>query len=138
MSVLMKKDDQNIILIADDEPFIRRSLEFVLKKEGYIVIAVEDGQAAWEKLLSGIKPEIVFLDVMMPQISGFELCKKIRSNSCLSDIYVILLTARWQVSDREYAEKVGVDEYITKPFSPSYIIHRVSEIVKCNQGVSHE
>jgi len=131
-------NSRKTILIADDEPFIRRSLEFVLKREGYLVIAVKDGQEAWEKLMNGARPEIVFLDVMMPKLTGFELCEKIKSEDQLCDIFVILLTARWQASDREYAEKIGVDEYITKPFSPSHIIRRVSAILKSKQGVLHD
>lgn len=126
------------ILVADDEPFIRRSLEFVLRKDGYSVISVKDGQEAWEKLKNGARPEIVFLDVMMPKLTGFDLCKKIKSEAQLCNVYVILLTARWQASDREYAELIGADEYITKPFSPSHIIRRVSEILKSKQGVLHE
>jgi two-component system, OmpR family, alkaline phosphatase synthesis response regulator PhoP len=126
------------ILVADDEPFIRRSLEFVLKKEGYLVVSAKDGQEAWDKLKNGTRPEIVFLDVMMPKLTGFELCQKIKSDTQLCKVYVILLTARWQASDREYAETIGADEYITKPFSPSHIIRRVSEILKSKQGVLHE
>lgn len=126
------------ILIADDEPFIRRSLEYIFKQKDYKVILAQDGQEAWEKLIVGTRPEIAFLDVMMPKLNGFELSKKIKSNHQLNSIYVILLTARWQAADREYAEKIGVDEYITKPFSPSYIIRRVSEILKSKRGVNHE
>lgn len=130
--------NQATILIADDEPFIRRSLSFILKKEGYDVEQAEDGQQAWEKLLHGFKPDVVFLDIMMPRLNGFEVCKMIKSSVQFKDFYVILLTARWRNSDREYAETIGVDEYITKPFSPSYIARRLRTILERRQGVVHE
>ncbi len=126
------------ILLADDEQFILRSLSFVLKREGYNVISVNNGQEAWDKLSAGANPQIVFLDVQMPILSGFEVCKLIKSDVAFKDVYVILLTARWQESDRTYAKTLGVDEYITKPFSPSYIIRRVHEILAEKQGVINE
>ena len=130
--------NKTTILIADDEPFILRSLSFVLKRDGYNVISVTNGQEAWDKLSDGINPKIVFLDVQMPILSGFEVCKLIKSDESYNNIYVILLTARWQESDRSYAKTLGVDEYITKPFSPSYILRRVREILMEKQGEAHE
>ena len=130
--------DKITILVADDEPFILRSLSFVLKRAGYNVISVINGQEAWNKLSGGSNPQIVFLDVQMPILSGFEVCKLIKSDVAFKDVYVVLLTARWQESDRTYAKSLGVDEYITKPFSPSYIIRRVNEILAEKQGVINE
>ena len=65
--------EKTSIMVVDDEPYIRRSLSFVLKQEKYSVITLEDGQLAWEKLCSGFIPDIIFLDVMMPRLSGFDL-----------------------------------------------------------------
>jgi len=129
---------QTTILVADDEPYINRSLSFVLKQEGYHVVSTNDGQEAWEQLLGGVKPEIIFLDVMMPRLSGFELCQMIKSDARFQNIYVILLTARWQETDRKYAQTIGVDEYITKPFSPSNIIRRVNQICLERSGEQDE
>lgn len=126
------------ILVADDEPFILRSLSFVLKRAGYNVISAINGQEAWNKLSGGANPKIVFLDVQMPILSGFEVCKLIKSDVAFKDVYVVLLTARWQEADRTYAKSLGVDEYITKPFSPSYIIRRVHEILAEKQGVVND
>ncbi len=118
------------ILIADDEPFIRRSLAFILKMNGCEVVSVKHGREAWENLNQGFEPDILFLDVMTPQFSGFKLCRLIKEHPRLRNIYVIWLTARWQKSDKEKAESVGIDEYITKPFSPSSIVRRVREIIE--------
>lgn len=129
--------EKTTIMVVDDEPYIRRSLAFVLKQEKYSVITLEDGQLAWEKLCGGFIPEIIFLDVMMPRLSGFDLCKLIKSDYRFKNIYVIMLTARWQEADRKYAAEIGADEYITKPFSPSHILKRVQEIAKNKQELLH-
>ena len=131
-------NEQVSIMVVDDEPFIRRSLSFVLKQEGFQVEIAEDGKEAWEKLLNGIRPQIMFIDVMMPRLSGFELCKLIKSYVRFNDIYLILLTARWQDSDLRKAKSLGCDEYITKPFSPSFILQRVYKIIKDQEGVFYE
>ena len=126
----MMKNNKITLMIVDDEPFIRRTLSLVLQQNGFQVQVAEDGQEAWEKLKGGIIPKIIFIDVMMPRLSGFELCKMIKANDLFKNIHVILLTARWQKSDRIKAESIGIDEYITKPFSPSNIIRRVQNIIK--------
>jgi len=132
----MKKE--TTILVADDEPYINRSLTFVLKQEGYDVVSAQDGQEVWELLIGGLRPDIIFLDVMMPYLSGFEVCQMIKKDDRFLNIYVILLTARWQEADRKRAQIIGVDEYITKPFSPSNIIRRVQQICQERLGVQHE
>ena len=115
------------ILIADDEPFILRSLSFVLKKEGFHVETAKDGQEAID-LLEVSRPGIVFLDIMMPKKNGYEVCTHLKSDPALQDAYVIMLTAKGQASDREVGLGVGADEYMTKPFSPRQIVTRVNEI----------
>ena len=115
------------ILIADDEPFILRSLSFVLKKEGFHVETAKDGQEAID-LLEVSRPGIVFLDIMMPKKNGYEVCTHLKSDPALQDTYVIMLTAKGQASDREVGLGVGADEYMTKPFSPRQIVTRVNEI----------
>ena len=112
------------ILVADDEPFIVRSLTFVLKKQGYKTITATDGEEAVTKIQEE-KPDLVCLDVMMPKKTGFEVCQEVRANPELSDLYIIMLTARGQEADRERGLRLGVNEFMTKPFSPSKIIERV-------------
>ncbi len=130
--------DPPTIFVVDDEPYINRSLSFVLKQAGYKVVSLHDGLEAWEYLKRGNRPEILFLDVMMPRMNGFELCQRIKSDPELKDIYVIFLTAKWQEDDRKRAEKAKGDEYLTKPFSPSFVLRRVREILKEREGAHYE
>jgi DNA-binding response OmpR family regulator len=118
----------NRILVVDDEPFILRSLLFILKKEGYQVASATDGEQALAQIARE-KPDLVFLDVMMPKKDGYEVCRILKSDPALSDIYVILLTAKGQSKDREKGMGVGADEYITRPFSPSMVVEKVRAIL---------
>ncbi len=121
------------VMVVDDEPFILRSLVYVLKKEGYDVTSAEDGNDALAMIRQS-KPEILFLDVMMPKMDGFELCRIIKSDPDLREIYVILLTAKGQAKDRECATQAGADEYITKPFRPSLVIEKVRSLLASKVG----
>ncbi len=116
------------ILVVDDEPFILKSLAFVLKKEGFEVDTAANGIEALE-IIEHRKPDLIFLDVMMPKMNGLELCKKMKDDPQLKDIYVIILTAKGQESDREKGMMIGADEYMTKPFSPSYVVKRVQDLL---------
>ncbi len=117
------------ILIADDEPYILRSLSFVLKKEGFEVETACDGEETLEKARQ-FKPKILFLDIMMPLEDGYEVCKKLKSDPDINDIYVIMLTAKGQIIDKKKGLEVGTDEYITKPFSPREIVDKVKKIME--------
>jgi len=120
------------ILIADDEPFIRTLLEQTLEDfedEGVILLMARNGKEAL-MLVQTENPDLVFLDVMMPHLSGYEVCRRIKEDAELSSTYVILLTARGQEVDRVRGIDVGADEYITKPFDPDDIIHRTQEILQ--------
>ncbi|MEW6440471.1 MAG: response regulator [bacterium] len=116
------------ILVVDDEPFILKSLTFVLKKEGFHVESATNGIEAMETIQRE-KPDLVFLDILMPKMNGLEVCQWIRQDSRLQDIYVIILTAKGQEADREKGLKIGADEYMTKPFSPSFVVKRIKEIL---------
>jgi len=117
------------ILIADDEPYILRSLSFVLKKEGYNVETARNGQEALEKLQE-CRPKVLFLDIMMPKKNGYEVCAELKANPDLNDVHVIMLTAKGQESDKQTGIQAGADEYMTKPFSPRQVVTRVNEIVR--------
>ena len=120
------------ILIADDEPFIRTLLEQTLEDfedEGVILLTARNGKEAL-RLAQTENPDLVFLDVMMPHLSGYEVCRRIKEDAELSSTYVILLTARGQEVDRVRGIDVGADEYITKPFDPDDIIQRTQEILQ--------
>ena len=116
------------ILVVDDEPFILRSLTFILKKNGYEVDSATNGEEAIEAILSG-HPRLVFLDLMMPKKNGLEICTEVRRNAELNDVHIIMLTAKGQEQDREKGLKAGANEYLTKPFSPSKVLTRVRELV---------
>ena len=118
----------NKILVVDDEPNIVRSLAFVFNKEGFDVSIAEDGEQAMTMIRTS-KPNILILDVMMPNKSGYDVCQEVKSDPNLQDIHVLMLTAKGQESDREAALSQGADEYISKPFSPIHILGRVKELL---------
>lgn len=112
------------VLIAEDEPHIVESLSFVLRREGYAVTSVLDGEAALRHLRSDA-PDLLILDLMLPRINGFEVLKAAKSDPSLKTIPVIILTAKGQVHDRRMAEEIGVDGFMTKPFSNRDIVEQV-------------
>ena len=116
------------ILVVDDEPFICRSLTFVLRKGNYEVLEARDGEEALDAIRSH-KPDLVFLDVMMPKVNGFEVTQQIRSDAAYDDVKIILLTAKGQECDREVGRQAGANDYLTKPFSPTKILDRARQIL---------
>ena len=116
------------ILVVDDEPNVIRTLTFVLKKEGYDVSSAVNGEEAIARVRES-KPSLMFLDVMMPKKNGYQVCQEIKSDSSLSDIHIVMLSAKGQEADKEMALKLGADEFMTKPFSPLGIIGRVKELL---------
>ncbi|MCA8948377.1 MAG: response regulator [Planctomycetes bacterium] len=119
---------QHKILVVDDEPFICRSLSFVLRKGDYEVIEARNGEEAIAAIRTH-RPDLVFLDVMMPKINGFEVTEKVRSDPDLANVKIILLTAKGQESDREVGKTAGANDYMTKPFSPTKILERAREVL---------
>ena len=116
------------ILVVDDDAFIRRPLEFILRQEGFEPVTASNGNECMEKVASE-RPDLIILDVMMPGRDGFELCKTIKRESCYADIPVILLSARGQNHDRERGLCLGAADFLTKPYSPSELVRRVREIL---------
>ena len=112
------------VLVVEDHPDQRELLAIVLQREGYKVITAANGLEALEKLETE-NIQIALSDIMMPKMDGFELIKRIRSNSALKSIYLILITARIQEGDRVRGLDLGADDYITKPFSFSELLARV-------------
>ena len=117
------------ILLVDDEPYIIRSLSFVLEREGYWVETARNGEEALQKIRV-LRPCLVFLDVMMPIKNGYQVCAEVREDPLIADTHIIMLSAKGQQVDRERGLLGGTDEYITKPFSPREIIALVRTIVK--------
>jgi len=116
------------VLIVDDEPFILRSLSYVLERAGFTVLQAHDGDEALE-VLRDARPRLCVLDVMMPKRNGYEVCEVVKGDPDLRDTYVILLTAKGQGSAKDRGVEAGADEFMTKPFSPSRLVERVREVL---------
>jgi DNA-binding response OmpR family regulator len=121
------------VLVADDEPFILRSLSFVLERAGFEVHQARNGDEALERLREA-RPRVCVLDVMMPRRSGYEVCEVIKGDPDLRDTYVMLLTAKGQESARARGLQAGADEFMTKPFSPSRIVERIREVLEARSA----
>lgn len=119
---------QPTILVVDDEPFICRSLTFVLRKDNYRVLEARNGEEALAAIREH-RPDLVFLDVMMPKMNGFQVTEVVRADRSLDNVKIILLTAKGQECDREVGKMAGANDYLTKPFSPSRILDRAREIL---------
>ena len=116
------------ILIVDDEPNIVLALELLMKREGYEVLTVDDGQKVFE-VLKEFSPDLILLDIMMPKMDGYEVCQRIRADASLKDISIIMLTAKGREVEKEKGLALGADYYITKPFSTREVIMKVKEVL---------
>ena len=117
------------ILVADDEPNIVLSLEFLLKQAGFRVRTVADGEAALAAIAQE-PPDLVLLDVMIPGRDGYAVCQAIRSNPAWRDVRIIMLTAKGGEIQREKGLSLGADEYVTKPFSTRELVDRVRRMLE--------
>jgi DNA-binding response OmpR family regulator len=116
------------ILIVDDEPNIVMSLEYAFKKKGFKVFIARDGGEALEIIKNHI-PDVVLLDVMMPNVDGYETLKQIKNNKNLEATKVVFLTAKNKASDIEKGLEMGADKYLTKPFSIKKVVSEILELV---------
>ena len=117
------------ILVVDDDARVCGMIEAVLKAQGHYVIVAGNGTEALEKALK-VFPDLVILDVMLPDINGFEVCQRIRSSARLSDVPVMFLTARGMVSDRIEGFEAGADDYLVKPFDLRELELRVEALLR--------
>jgi DNA-binding response OmpR family regulator len=121
------------VLIVDDEPNIVLSLEFLLQQKGYRISLASEGEAAWSALLAD-PPDLVLLDVMLPGMDGFEICRRLRGDRRFDRTRIILLTARGREVDRLQGEDLGADLYITKPFSTRELVREVERCLQATDG----
>jgi two-component system alkaline phosphatase synthesis response regulator PhoP len=123
------------ILIVDDEPHIRllleQALEELVDKDVELLIA-ENGERALEAVKRE-KPELIFLDVMMPKMNGFDVCRAVKADPATKGVYIVLLTAKGQEFDRQKGDEVGADLYMTKPFDPDEIVAKAFEALKLSR-----
>ncbi|MCP4397636.1 MAG: response regulator [bacterium] len=119
------------ILIVDDEPHIRALLEQTLEDfedEDVEILTAKNGQEGLE-IIQEEQPELVFLDVMMPKMNGFDVCEAVKQKLKLNDVYIVMLTAKGQELDQKRGEEAGADTYMTKPFDPDVILEKAEEVL---------
>src|SRR5512140_3630899 len=117
----------SVILVVEDEPAILRGLADNLKFESYEVLTAADGQAGYQ-LICDRKPDLIVLDLMLPKLSGYELCRKVRAEGVSTPI--LMLTARGEEGDRVLGLDLGADDYMTKPFSVRELLARIRAILR--------
>ena len=116
------------VLVVDDEPNIVMSLRFLMEREGLEVEVAPTGEAALQAL-ERAPADLVLLDVMMPEIDGFEVCQRIRAHPAWAGTPIIMLTAKGREVEREKGRALGADDYITKPFSTRELVARVKQML---------
>lgn len=119
------------LLIVDDEPHIRMLIEQTLEEledEGVEFLSAENGEQALE-IIQAENPNLVFLDVMMPKMNGMEVCRRVKKELLLENVYIVLLTAKGQELDRLKGQEVGADIYMTKPFDPEVILAKARAVL---------
>ena len=119
------------LLIVDDEAHIRMLIEQTLEEledEGVTFFTAENGEQALE-IIQEEKPQLVFLDVMMPKMNGMEVCRKVKKELVLDDVFIVLLTAKGQELDRQKGQEVGANLYMTKPFDPEMILEKARQVL---------
>lgn len=117
------------LLVADDEPNIVISLEYLMKREGYEVLVATDGNQALE-VIQREKPALVLLDVMMPGKTGFEVCQAVRADPALAGVRILMLTAKGRDTDISKGLALGANAYMTKPFSTRELVQKVAEMLE--------
>jgi two-component system, OmpR family, alkaline phosphatase synthesis response regulator PhoP len=120
------------ILIVDDEAHLRMLIQQTLEEledEGVELLTASNGEEALATIES-VKPNLVFLDVMMPKLSGFDVCSRTKNDLGLKDVYIVLLTAKGQEFDRQKGQEVGADLYMTKPFDPDALLQKARDVLK--------
>lgn len=123
----------DLILLVDDEPSIIQLARMYLEREGFRVASVEDGQSALETVASA-RPALIVLDVMLPKLDGFEVCRQLRAKD--DPVAILMLTARDEDIDKILGLEMGADDYLTKPFNPRELVARVKAILRRERKVS--
>ncbi len=117
------------VLVADDEPFIVTALEFLLRKNGYEVMTAPNGEEALKRLAS-FAPDLVLLDVMMPLLSGYEVCQRMREHPEWKHIKIVMLSAKGREAEVSKGVSLGADLYVTKPFSNNELVAKIGALLK--------
>lgn len=120
------------VLVVDDETDFVDIVRVRLEANNFEVTVAYDGEEALEKVREE-RPDIIVLDIMMPKINGFDVCRKLKIDQNYKDIPIIMLTAKFQASDIEFGAAVGADAYITKPFEPQVLLGKMRELLQKNK-----
>ncbi len=121
------------ILLVDDEPDIISMLKLRLEASGYDVITAADGNIAYDKAKSEL-PDLVILDLMLPGMDGYQVCRLLKFNEKYRHIPIIMLTAKSQKDDKDWGQKVGADFYLTKPFDAAELLNKIKELLDKKNG----
>jgi DNA-binding response OmpR family regulator len=132
----MGSDLTNMVVLVDDEPNIRETVAFILEAEGVEVSTGSDGVEGLEAVRR-CRPKVVLLDVMMPRMDGYEVCKAIRQDADLAGVFVMILTARGQKSDEVKALEVGADLYMSKPFDDEIVLQVIQDVFEGRLSSRH-
>jgi DNA-binding response OmpR family regulator len=116
------------VLIVDDEPNIVASLEFLMRHNRFEVRSAASGAEALA-LAASFRPDVVLLDVMLPQGSGFEVCRRLRADPALAHVRIVMLTARGRPDEQDLGRSLGADAYVLKPFSTREVVSTVRELM---------
>jgi len=119
------------IVIAEDEPSILESLDFILRRAGWTINTVTDGDAALEAVRR-LKPRVLVLDVMLPKRSGFDVLKQLRADVATQNVPILILTAKGQLQDRRIAEEFGADVFVSKPYANAEVVDAVRQLLGRN------
>jgi DNA-binding response OmpR family regulator len=115
------------VLVAEDEPGILESLDFILRRAGWSISTVTDGEAALDAVRE-LHPRVMVLDLMLPKRTGFEVLKQMKADKATRDVPVLILTAKGQQRDRQIAEELGADGFVTKPYANDDVIGAVRRL----------
>lgn len=121
------------VLVVEDEPNIVISLRFIMEQAGFVVRVAEDGRQAVDEIIRET-PDVVLLDLMLPELDGFSVCEAVRGNPAIADTKIIVLSAKSREIDRDRAMRLGADDFITKPFSTRDLGDRVRQVLGLNES----
>ncbi len=125
----MGQDQRRRVLVVDDEPDLVRILQFGLQSAGYVVETASDGQEGLKKARE-VKPDIILLDLMLPKLDGYKVCRLLKYDERYKQIPIIILSARTQEGDQTLALEMGANRFITKPYEFSEILGHIEELLK--------
>jgi len=116
------------VLIVDDEPNVAISVEFLMRQEGFEVLVAHDGEQGLARI-RGDRPDLVVLDIMMPKLDGFEVCRAVRADPSLAGVRILMLSAKGRAAEIAKGLSLGADAYIPKPFSTRELVAKVKELL---------